>query len=519
LLGITVLGVATLKFGFVLPLLAGVGLGLVALFLARPDMVLPLYVALAYANGLAILGSIAGNASLVGVSLTGLLGLTVFMNWFVRQKGVAIDRPFLLMILFLAAVLASAMLAKDVELAFSWILTYLLEGVVLYFLIINSIRRLETLRTVIWTLMFVASVLSTLGVYQEVTHSYHLKFGGLMERNLEHGLGNETDSSEGFGRSREKILISNRATGPAGGPNRFAQNLLFVLPLAMMQMWSERKKSLKIAAGVATLLILCGVFLTYSRGGFLALVVLMAIMILLGYLRIRHFVLGFGLVLFLVSVLAPGYLTRMDTMRGMNRFTEDIGEKKSGDGAIRGRLTEMLAALNVFLDYPLLGVGPGHYSPYYSIEYMSNPRIAFRALDTTRRAHSLYFELAAETGVIGLALFLAMILHVLRALWGLRRRWMQTRSDLANLATGLFLGLLMYYTTGLFLHLSFQRYYWLFFGMAAAAIQLLRQAEGEEAAAADACVGAGIAPSARSPRRLSADAAPHGRPSGTVLRV
>jgi O-antigen ligase len=176
----------------------------------------------------------------------------------------------------------------------------------------------------------------------------------------------------------------------------------------------------------------------------------------------------------------------------------------------------MLAAFHVFLDYPLLGVGPGHYSPYYSVEYMSNPEIAFRNITTTRRAHSLYFELAAETGVIGLAFFLGMVFHVLRALWGLRRRLMQTRSDLANLATGFFLGLLMYYTTALFLHLSFQRYYWLFFGVAAAAIQLLRQAEREAVADADARSGARSTLSALSPPRLSTGVASQAVRVGTA---
>jgi hypothetical protein len=40
--------------------------------------------------------------------------------------------------------------------------------------------------------------------------------------------------------------------------------------------------------------------------------------------------------------------------------------KVAPDGAIKGRATEMLAALAVYLDHPFIGVGPGQYVPFYS---------------------------------------------------------------------------------------------------------------------------------------------------------
>lgn len=475
------IGVAAMKFGPVMPVVAGVAVLFGVLFLVRPDAGLMIFVALTYANAAAVLGETTGQPVVLGAVFMALLCIPVFVNWFVKKRGLVIDRPLLLMIAFLAVLFISAIFSKDPALALSWITTYLLEGVILYFLLINSIRRLATLKAVLATLIIVCALLSSLSIYQEVTHSYDQGFGGFVERNLARGEGHETDSVSGFKRSRESILIANRATGPAGGPNRYAQILLIVLPIAMVQMWSGKTRRVRILNMVASLLILSTIFLTYSRGGFLSMVLLIATMVALGYFRIRHVLAGVVLVALFTFVLAPGYVSRMDSMRGMSRFTENKGEKKKGDSAIRGRLTEMLAAYNVWRDHPVLGVGPGHFSPYYSVDYMSDPEVAFRNIDSTRRAHILYFELAAETGVIGLVLFLAIAFHVARALWDLRRRWRKSRPDLSQLATGLFLGLMSYYTTALFLHLSYQRYYWLVLAIAASGMHILRRLEPEEA--------------------------------------
>src|SRR5690606_12304838 len=75
----------------------------------------------------------------------------------------------------------------------------------------------------------------------------------------------------------------------------------------------------------------------------------------------------------------------------------------------------------------------------------------------------------------------AILYVTLRGLARMRKRWMSVRPDLANLATGLLLALVAYLTTGIFLHLSYARYFWLMMALANAAVyiaaELGREAE------------------------------------------
>jgi O-antigen ligase len=151
------------------------------------------------------------------------------------------------------------------------------------------------------------------------------------------------------------------------------------------------------------------------------------------------------------------------------------------DYAIEGRATEMMAALQVFLDNPVIGVGPGQYMPFYSVEYQQkNPRLKFSDLRIPRRAHSLYLELGAELGLVGLVVFLGIVGTVLRELWRARNHWRGKVLEHTDLATALFLALAGYLTTGVFLHLMYERYFWLLLAVGGAVVQVLRRLQTDE---------------------------------------
>ena len=95
-------------------------------------------------------------------------------------------------------------------------------------------------------------------------------------------------------------------------------------------------------------------------------------------------------------------------------------------------------------------------------------------MDKGRRAHCLYTELAAETGAIGFSFFMAIILLVTYPLWKFRRNFARSHPDLVNLATPLLLAVVAFLGTSIFLHLSYQRYYWLIIGLAGAGVQILQ---------------------------------------------
>lgn len=471
-LGAGALAYAQFQLGsLLLPIVGVLAVGaLVGLFLF-PQIGTTLFIALAFANVPVLAGHALGNAWLVGAAASGLVALPAFVQIYVLKRGWVVDRPMLLMLVFLATLCLSALGAKDTGVAFNWIMTFLVEGLVLYLMIVNAVRRVSVLRGLIWTITIVGAFLTTLGAYQEVTHDYVNDFGGLAQRKLTRW--DEADNGDRSARNRDKVSSENRIGGPVDDPNYFGQLLVMALPMAFLLAYAEKRLLARLAAVAVTVVLLGGVMLTYSRGAAVMLALLIITVTALGYLRWTHLAVATVVMLGLTAVIAPAYFLRVQSITRVAVAGSDTDDLQSGDAAIRGRLTEMLAAVNVWMDHPVVGVGPGQYVPFYSLEYMTRPG-AFKQIDKERPAHTLYVELAAETGVIGLAAFLLIAVVVLARLWRLRVALLKTDPDGAHLVTGIALAMLAYLGTSVLLSFAFQRYYWMLVALAGAAVNVLQ---------------------------------------------
>lgn len=415
-----------------------------------------------------------GVPAVVASSFALLLLLPLGYYVLIRHEKIIFDHVLGLMFVFLTICIVSSLFAQDILVAFQWVGEYFLEGIVLYFLVINVIRNLDTLKRVIWVLMIAGSILGAMSVYQETTGAYDQQFGGLAQRKIENWSGVDPNLEQGAVlKTRTKVRGSNRATGPIGDPNRYAQNMLLLLPLAVFMFWQTRfPRRIKIIAAISVGLIFSGILLTYSRGAFVSMLLLTLLLTVFKYIKVRQVLAGLLLMLLLIAIVSPGYFVRMQTIFGVQGLVSETTVNEP-DAVTRGRLTEMMAASKAFLDHPILGVGPHQYLEYYSIKYMNDPTIALRQLNINRRAHSLYPELAAETGIFGFIVFMGTITFMLYRLLQLRRLWAAHRPEYAHLATAFILSILGYLSTAIFLHLSYQRYLWLFLALAGACVQIL----------------------------------------------
>lgn len=429
------------------------------------------------------LGAIAkqfhGVPGVVAGSFALLLLIPLGYHVLLRHQKLIFDHTLGLMFVFLAVCIISAIFAKDPMLSLNWAGEFFLEGIVLYFLLINVIRNFDAMKRVLWVLMIAGGLVGGLSVIQETTGTYDKQYGGLAQRNIESWTGESNVKKDGMLKTRTKVGRTNRASGPIGDPNRYAQNMLLLLPLAaFMLLQIRQKRTVKIVAAITVGLIFSGILLTYSRGAFLTLVFLGFALMILKYIKIKQTLIGLLVVVILVAVVSPGYFVRMQSILGVEAFISETTVSKP-DAVTRGRLTEMMAAFNAFLDHPIVGVGPRHYSKYYSIEYMDDPSIALRQINKSRRAHTLYSELAAETGILGFSVFMAIIFMVLLRLQRARQYWRNVRPEYAHLATACMLSILSYMSTAIFLHFSFQRYFWLFLALAGVCIHILETAKME----------------------------------------
>lgn len=476
-------GVALMAHLFPAPLaLAGVALGgVLLLMLAFPDLATVVTLFAVYTNVTVIAAHRFDGVSVYMAGAVVLLLLVPLAHHVVaRRKPFRVDGAFGLMVAYLGVMLFSTFGAVDRGLAIRHMFTYATEGLLVYMLVLNVVRDLPAVRKVVRTLLLAGSLLGALTLYQGVTGNYEQTFGGLASRNLEFV---EEGVDPADLRPDEEMQRADRAGGPVGGPNRFAQILIVLLPLALMEYRNARTRTGRLAATGAGVLLLGGIFLTYSRGAFLTLAGLVLLLAVLREIPWRYVILGGGALMLGVGIVAPGYYDRIGTIEEVRGVVDPERLEEAGP-VTRGRLTEMLAALWTWRDHPVVGVGPGQYMPYYSEPYQLRPEIDFRHLPKPRRAHNLYVEVAAEAGAVGLVLFVAIPGLLLLGLWRQRRRWSRRRPGLARLATGFGLAIVAYHGTGMFLHLAFERYYWLVLAVTAAALHALRSADpasaGEE---------------------------------------
>lgn len=417
---------------------------------------------------------------------TGMVGIlfvpALVHHLVVRRGGFRVDRTFALMGGFLAVMLVStAVAAVDVATALDYIgSAFVAEGMAVFLLVLNTIRDRVFLVRALGVVVAAAALVATLTVYQSATGNYHQTFFGLSERAVAHV---EFVESRPGPEIRAGIHRDDRALGPVDEANRYAQILLVAACFALTLAWL-RTGAVRLLALGSMAVILGAIFLTYSRGAFLTMVLLV---FLLGVLRIvprRYVAAGLVTGLLMAPVLAPGYVERMQTIAGVQGLVSADAAVEP-DGATRGRTTAMLATLTAFSEHPILGLGPGQYFEHHSVRYQLRPEVAFRELPVPRRAHNLIVEIAADTGVLGLAFFLAIPGLLLRDLWRIRGRAPPERSEIRRLALGFILALLAYLGTGMFLHLAYHRYYWLLIGLSAAVVWILRD-EAREAAREEA---------------------------------
>jgi len=104
-----------------------------------------------------------------------------------------------------------------------------------------------------------------------------------------------------------------------------------------------------------------------------------------------------------------------------NRFRTTLALVRSGeyDSAVTGRISSFVSATEMFLDHPLLGVGPGCFKyNYFEYSLRAQQRCAKQlSLSQTRgvnfgETHSDHLQILAETGAPGYAIFLAILIAV-----------------------------------------------------------------------------------------------------------
>lgn len=325
-----------------------------------------------------------------------------------------------------------------------------LDGVAIVLVIAFYLRSALDLDRTLWALLIGGAVLGSLAVYQQLTASYDQTFAGLARA----GLRNIHDAASGF-----------RSEGPVSA-NYFALILVVVVPLAVDRCVHERR-FLTRALSAATLAgVVVSIVFTYSRGGLVALAATGLPM--LAWVPRRHakrfLAVGALAAVALIAVLIPtAYGQRI---AALGQIAGAVRGETPQDSALRGRVSEVTSAAKMFADHPVIGVGYGNFEEHY---HRYARTIALDGRSEERAAHSLYLEVAAETGLVGSIAFAVLVAY---PIVGMRRTYSLLlhagRARDAQRVATFGIALFGYLVGSLFLHLSYPRYFWLLLGIAIA---------------------------------------------------
>lgn len=417
--------------------------------------VISVIVFLVYVNAPTVLVHQHGLPTLVGAVV--LLPLVVIVAHRVVNRGEALRFPAFIVaaLIMLACHTVSAILSDRPHVGLSAVFEWLLEGVFIALLLVNSLRTREEVYAAVRAIVAAGAVMGFVVILQKLLGPTEYGMGGFGQLAAEH--------TDDFGQVRARLA------GPIGEVNRFAQVMAVLIPVAVGLVFTARGKQRWIY-WIATLLICGGVALTYSRGTLVAVVLVVPFALLFGFLRLRQIV----VIVLCCALLIPTspYLSKRIAsigQVGMQSLGLAAGGFRNADGASRGRVTSMQAAGLMFMEHPVMGIGPGMARLNYR-EYAV--MVGGKVRSTNRRSHSLYPQLAAETGMVGLIAFLGTVAMVLLPLDRARRRLQESDRQFWGLVCGMELAVLIHLSTSLFLHAAYIRYFWLLLALAVAAASI-----------------------------------------------
>ncbi len=392
--------------------------------------------------------------------LASLLFLMVWKFFIYGDRPEAWKRAsmiFVLMAFWLFSAITSGDPAQGILKFQSYVENSLFAFVITFFL-----QRPRSLRSVIWSFLLAGIFVAGLTVFQNLTSTFSNNYAGFAQW--------EYSSTGG--------TTNHRAAGMYGNANAYAQSLVVLVPLALDRLWHEKKTFLRLVAALALVLCTLGIVFTYSRNGFLTLVFTLGFLIAVRRPNIMPLALTGILALVLLQFLPATYTERLTSLV---QFSSSNSTSVISDQSFRGRLSENLAALQMFQDNPIFGVGLDN----YEVNYQSYSRkIGLDPRRTARAPASFYLELLSEQGLVGTTLFLFFMVMIFRSIWRARKIFelLGMEND-AHLVLAFFAGLLGYMFFYISKSGSYSNAFWILLGIGLSFEQVAKNSRIDQHAA------------------------------------
>jgi len=193
--------------------------------------------------------------------------------------------------------------------------------------------------------------------------------------------------------------------GWLGDENDFCMEINMVIPFAFFAIFSASSKVKKMTyLGLLSFYILTAM-LTLSRGGFIGMAAVGAFCWARSSRKVLAAFLVFLLISFILVAAPDKYWSEIASIT-------DDQTKETGTGG--ERLYTWEVGWDMFLANPIIGVGQGNF-PWVFQEYEGGRQFNGRSI-AGRAAHSAYFTLLPELGLVGACIFVSMLYFTRRDL-------------------------------------------------------------------------------------------------------
>jgi putative inorganic carbon (HCO3(-)) transporter len=360
-----------------------------------------------------------------------------FFTQFTREGNLtARPREVNLVLLFVAAALLSIPLAINRGEAWGEFNDKFIKAVLMFIVMVNVVRTERRLRWLLWLSLAISCFLAAHAV-------------------ADYRAGRLGDLG---------VRVAGVVGGMFGNPNDMALHLVTMVPIAVALFFTTRNPLSKFIYAACAALIVAGVVVSFSRGGFLGLIA--ACGVLAWKLGRKHKLLVGVSVLFAAAafvLLAPGdYGARLGTITS-------VSADLTGSSSQRQAL--LIRSLVVTAQHPLFGVGMGNFHIVSIHELVS---------------HNAFTQVSAEMGIAALVIYVWFMAAPLRRLRSIERETFDARraSRFYYLAVGLQAALVGYMVSSFFASVAYSFYVYYLVGYAVALRRLYEAERAEETARA-----------------------------------
>lgn len=256
-----------------------------------------------------------------------------------------------------------------------------------------------------------------------------------------------------------------------GDGNDFSLSVVVVIPLCIYLIMRAKSFWVRMVWIAALPILIFAVIGTQSRGASIA----MACVFLFLWWKGRQKAIGFALLLSVgVAVLSYAPEAYFERIHTLSNYQEE--------GSAMGRIMAWKTSLRMAAEYPLLGVGAGHFAVKLGTEFRP-PEFGLRNMPWLT-AHSMYFLILGELGIPGITFLLAMLIGNYLINNRLMREARDRQSELVKLFMMLNASLIAFSVGGAFLSVAYYPHLYVLAGMCTAAYfihkrEMTEQRDGE----------------------------------------